>query len=405
MAVAFLPVFYSKHALNDVVTLAPLTVGARRVPARLRARPVGRLGARRRRRSGSATATKYTAGAMLLTLAVAAGLRVLRDRARAAPRRCSASSLAGAACLAVFAILNPYALLDPSEARGQIGGQSAQADTAKLGQDDTYGWLYYLGTLTWGLRLAAARSPPSAGAVVALRRDWRRAAAGRLPRLLLPLHGRAGALLRALAAAHLPGAVRAGRLRGGRRRRRAALAPRRGARRPRPRCCASQGAAGERPRRPRARAARTRAQQALAGSARTSRPGAPSWSSRSSRRPGAMRCDRPVWPVERPFQAYEKRLRVRHIERYREQGYCWVIVGTHAEGARAEGRPAQLAQLLPALDEASEETVTFSPFARRRRPGRVLLRRLVQLPAAGLRAARAGGRDPPAARLSRWPVG
>ena len=27
MAVAFLPVFYSKHALNDVVTLAPVTVG------------------------------------------------------------------------------------------------------------------------------------------------------------------------------------------------------------------------------------------------------------------------------------------------------------------------------------------------------------------------------------------
>ena len=27
MAVAFLPVFYSKHALNDVVTLAPVTIG------------------------------------------------------------------------------------------------------------------------------------------------------------------------------------------------------------------------------------------------------------------------------------------------------------------------------------------------------------------------------------------
>ena len=26
MAVAFLPVFYSKHALNDIVTLAPITV-------------------------------------------------------------------------------------------------------------------------------------------------------------------------------------------------------------------------------------------------------------------------------------------------------------------------------------------------------------------------------------------
>ena len=49
MAVAFLPVFYSKHALNDVVTLAPVTVAPRRLPARLRARPLARLGARGRR--------------------------------------------------------------------------------------------------------------------------------------------------------------------------------------------------------------------------------------------------------------------------------------------------------------------------------------------------------------------
>ena len=49
MAVAFLPVFYSKHALNDVVTLAPVTRRARRLPARVRARPLGRLGARGRR--------------------------------------------------------------------------------------------------------------------------------------------------------------------------------------------------------------------------------------------------------------------------------------------------------------------------------------------------------------------
>ena len=49
MAVAFLPVFYSKHALNDVVTLAPGRRRADRRAARLRARPLGRLRALRRR--------------------------------------------------------------------------------------------------------------------------------------------------------------------------------------------------------------------------------------------------------------------------------------------------------------------------------------------------------------------
>ena len=30
---------------------------------------------------------------------------------------------------------------------------------------------------------------------------------------------------------------------------------------------------------------------------------------------------RPLWPVPRPFQSYEKRLRVRQIERYRRKGF------------------------------------------------------------------------------------
>ena len=75
MAVAFLPVFYSKHALNDVVTLAPVTlalVGCLLVYERGRWVDWALAGGA----VGAATATKYTAGAMLLTVAVAAGLRV-----------------------------------------------------------------------------------------------------------------------------------------------------------------------------------------------------------------------------------------------------------------------------------------------------------------------------------------
>ena len=211
MAVAFLPVFYSKHALNDVVTLAPVTValvGCLLVYERGWWTDWALAGGA----IGVATATKYTAGAMLLTLLVAAGLRVHRDRAELR-NALLGLALAGAACFLLFAVLNPFALLNPSEARGQISGQSAQADTAKLGQDDTYGWIYYLGTLHLGLRLAAAarrgrrrRARPPA-------RLAPRAAARRVPRLLLPLHGRAGPLLRPLADADLPVALRARRLR------------------------------------------------------------------------------------------------------------------------------------------------------------------------------------------------
>ena len=149
MAVAFLPVFYSKHALNDVVTLAPVTVGL-----------VGCLLVYERGRwvdwalaggaIGAATATKYTAGAMLLTRR--GGRRPAGPAATAPSCRRAAAGLvvAGAACVAVFALLNPYALLNLAEARGQISGQSRQADTAKLGQDDVRGWIYYVGTLGWG---------------------------------------------------------------------------------------------------------------------------------------------------------------------------------------------------------------------------------------------------------------
>ena len=74
MAVAFLPVFYSKHALNDVVTLAPMTVA---LVACLLVYERGwwfdwaLAGAAVGRRE----ATKYTAGAVLLGAA---------DRRRAA---------------------------------------------------------------------------------------------------------------------------------------------------------------------------------------------------------------------------------------------------------------------------------------------------------------------------------
>jgi hypothetical protein len=74
--------------------------------------------------------------------------------------------------------------------------------------------------------------------------------------------------------------------------------------------------------------------------------------------------DRPIWPVERPYQAYEKRLRVRHIDRYRERGHCWVIVGSTQKQRGLKAGLVSSRNYYRALDAASAETVTFSPFAR-----------------------------------------
>jgi 4-amino-4-deoxy-L-arabinose transferase-like glycosyltransferase len=356
MAVAFLPVFYSKHALNDVVTLAPITV-ALVACLLIYERGAWTDWALAGAAIGAATATKYTAGATLLVVLVAAGLRVDRDRAELR-RALVGLAIAVAALLVLFALLNPYALLNFDEARDQITGQSDQADTAKLGQDDTRGWFYYLGTLTWGfgwLPLLAS----VAGGVLALRRDWRIAlllvafpvcfylymgAQGRFfGRWLLPMYP-ALCVLAAYAVVTLSA-------------RRAAVLAGLGA------LVCAQGALaavhidtvlGRQD---------TRA-QALAWVDANVPAGAPvvvepfvpdSW---------RAALDRPVWPVERPYQAYEKRLRVRHIDRYRDRGYCWVIVGSTQKERGLKAGLTSSRNYYRALDDASEETVTFSPFGR-----------------------------------------
>jgi len=356
MAVAFLPVFYSKHALNDIVALAPITL-ALVACLLIYERGVWSDWALAGAAIGAATATKYTAAAMLLVVVVAAALRVERDRGELR-RALLGLAIAVAALLVLFALLNPYAVLNFDEARDQITSQSDQADTAKLGQDDTRGWFYYLGTLTWGfgwLPLVAA----VAGGVLTLRRDWRIAlllvafpvcfylymgAQGRFfGRWLLPMYP-ALCVLAAYAVVTLS-ARRAAVLAG-----LTALV------------CAQGALAAVHVDRLLGRED-TRA-QALAWIDANVPAGAPvvvepfvpdSW---------RAALDRPVWPVERPYQAYEKRLRVRRIDRYRERGHCWVIVGSTQKERGLKAGLTSSRNYYRALDDASEETVTFSPFAR-----------------------------------------
>src|SRR4051812_45066225 len=129
IAFGFLPAFYAKFALNDAVTLAPVAAALALIALaweRGRTWQWAAAGAA----IGVATAVKYTAGAMLLPLAIAVILQAW-DAAEDAPSRSDriraciapvlkAGVLAAIAFGAAFLILNPYAVLDFSTFRHQL---------------------------------------------------------------------------------------------------------------------------------------------------------------------------------------------------------------------------------------------------------------------------------------------
>ncbi len=156
-AVAFLPVFYSHLALNDVPTLFPLTLsllGTAGVLVKGRKRDYLLAGAG----LGLACATKYTAGIVLVPLLAAVVLSALGVRppgARAGGGIAAAPglALAGVAAVCAFLLANPYSLLDFSRFHSELARQSSlSAETqGKLGAPKSGGLVYYLWSLTWGL--------------------------------------------------------------------------------------------------------------------------------------------------------------------------------------------------------------------------------------------------------------
>jgi hypothetical protein len=169
LSFAFLPVAYSRIAVTDVGTLTAVAlsiVGAVRVweDGRLRWWVLSGAGA------GLAVGFKYTAGLVLLPLAVAGVARLVRDR-RAGLRIVALGSLAAAgACLLAFFVTTPYLFFDWTTAHRQLSAQATTAgDFGKVGQESS-GVSYYLKTLTWGLGWVAALAA-LAGAVLELRRD------------------------------------------------------------------------------------------------------------------------------------------------------------------------------------------------------------------------------------------
>jgi hypothetical protein len=149
-AVAFLPVFYSKLALNDVPTLAGLCLALWATAGILRyGRPrdyvVAGIGL------GLACATKYTGGIVLLAMlgAVAAQLAAAGGRGFAL----RGLALAAAASLVTFIVANPYSVLDfGAFVEGLTHQSDASGDAAgKLGLTQDNGYLYYLWSFGWGL--------------------------------------------------------------------------------------------------------------------------------------------------------------------------------------------------------------------------------------------------------------
>jgi 4-amino-4-deoxy-L-arabinose transferase-like glycosyltransferase len=150
--VAFLPVFYAHLALNDVPTLAPLTLsllGSAGVLRCGRARDYLLAGVG----LGLACASKYTAGIVLVPFAAATAAGYLQAQPNAGRRALGGIALAGVAALAAFLIANPYALLDYSSFHSALVHQSSLSAEAqgKLGAPHDGGLAYYLWTLTWGL--------------------------------------------------------------------------------------------------------------------------------------------------------------------------------------------------------------------------------------------------------------
>jgi hypothetical protein len=165
---AFLPVAFSRIAVTDVGTLAPVAL-VLLCSVRMHETSSLRWCAAAGIAAGLAIGFKYTAGLVLLVPALALVLP-LRNRDRAALRAAALGALAvGGGAFVAFFLTNPFFFLDLKTALHQLRGQAELAGNQdKFGQEHDTGVLYYLDSLTWGLGWVAAVAA-AAGAVLLAR--------------------------------------------------------------------------------------------------------------------------------------------------------------------------------------------------------------------------------------------
>jgi Dolichyl-phosphate-mannose-protein mannosyltransferase len=168
---AFLPVAFSRIAVTDVGTLAPVAL-VLLCADRIRAGGGLRWCLGAGLAAGLAIGFKYTAGLVLLVPAVALALPLAAARDRAALRAAALGGLAVAGgAFAAFFVTNPFFFIHLGTAIHQLRGQAELAGSEnKFGQEGESGFLYYLESLTWGLGWVAAFAA-AAGAVLLARRD------------------------------------------------------------------------------------------------------------------------------------------------------------------------------------------------------------------------------------------
>jgi hypothetical protein len=171
MACAFLPVFYSHLALNDVPGLFAVSVALHGIAGVYQRGKTGDylvagLGI------GLAAATKYTDGLVAVCLLVAAAHDVRRCGLRDATLQLLAGGLAA---LAAFTAANPYWILSWGEFTTGLSSQAslaAGAQQVKLGTPGGGGIVYYLWSFTWGLGLGPCVAAVGGAIVLLARRAY-----------------------------------------------------------------------------------------------------------------------------------------------------------------------------------------------------------------------------------------
>jgi hypothetical protein len=165
LAFAFLPVAYSRVAVTDVGALAGVALALMwsvRAAEDGRRRDYALAGGA----AGLAIAFKYTAGLVLLPLAIAAVARLRADGARPVV----GVALGGAAAALVFALLDPYVFGSLGDWWSDLRDQADVVGSDPKPGQESGGFSYYLDSLTWGLGWAGMAAA-LAGAALVLRRS------------------------------------------------------------------------------------------------------------------------------------------------------------------------------------------------------------------------------------------